>query len=233
MLDLLDRLQADGQVVVLAIDDLQWADRPSSRAVLFALRRLRADKVLAVVSARAGERVDPGWARFAGGDSRVTRVRLGGLSPGDLTELASALGLGVLSQRGASRLAAHTGGNALYCRALLDEIGIAGLSTSGDRGLPAPRELSVVILARVAALPATTQSFLAAASVLGQHAPIPVTVAVARLPDARNEVDAAVAAGLLTEADSALEPLCPSAVPGGDLRRSQSGQSPRTAYARC
>jgi DNA-binding CsgD family transcriptional regulator len=205
LLDLLDRLQAGGQVVVLAIDDLQWADRPSSRAVLFALRRLRADKVLAIVSARAGERVDPGWARFAGGDSRVTRVRLGGLNPGELTELASALGLGVLSQRGASRLAAHTGGNALYCRALLDEIGIAALSMAGDRGLPAPRELSAVILARVAALPAATQSFLAAASVLGQHAPIPAIVSVARLPDARNEVDAAVAAGLLTEADSALE----------------------------
>jgi hypothetical protein len=92
---------------VLAIDDLQWADRPSSRAVLFALRRLRADKVLAVVSARAGALADPGWARFAGGDSRVTRIRLGGLSPADLIELATALGLGVLSQRGASRSAAQ------------------------------------------------------------------------------------------------------------------------------
>ena len=205
LLDLLDRLQAGGRVVVLAIDDLQWADRPSSRAVLFALRRLRADKVLAVVSTRAGERLDPGWARFAGGDSRVTRIRLGGLSPSELAELASALGLGLLSQRGASRLAAHTEGNALYCRALLDEIGIAALSATGDRGLPAPRELSAVILARVAALPAATQSFLAAASVLGQHAPISATTSVARLPDARNEVDAAVAAGLLTEAASPLE----------------------------
>ena len=81
LLDLLDRRQADGQVVVL-IDDLQWADRPSSRAVLFALRRLRADKVLAVVSTRSGGLADPGWARFVGGDSRVTRLRLGGLSPG-------------------------------------------------------------------------------------------------------------------------------------------------------
>ena len=157
LLDLLDRLQADGQVVVLAIDDLQWADRPSSRAVLFALRRLRADKVLTVVSARAGALADPGWARFVGGDSRVTRIRLGGLTPDDLTELAGALGLGALSQRGASRLAAHTEGNALYCRALLDEIGVAGLSAAGDGGLPAPRELSAVILARVAALPATAQ----------------------------------------------------------------------------
>ena len=199
LLGLLDRLQAGGRVVVLAIDDLQWADRPSMRAVLFALRRLRADKVLVVVSARAGWTADPGWARFVGGDARVTRIRLGGLSPGDLTELAGALGLGALSQRGASRLAAHTEGNALYCRALLEEIGVAGLSAAGDRGLPAPRDLSAVILARMAALPATTQSFLAAASVLGQHAPIAAIVSVAQLADARDDVDAAVAAGLLAE----------------------------------
>src|SRR5580704_5328561 len=205
LLDLLDHLQSDARAVVLAIDDLQWADRPSSRALLFALRRLRADKVLTLVSARVGEVVDPGWARFMGGDARVTRVRLGGLSPEDLIELASALGLGALSRRGASRLAAHTEGNALYCRALLEEIGIAALSAAGDRGLPAPRELSAVILARVAGLPATTQSFLAAASVLGQHAPVAAIVAAARLPDARSEMDTAVAAGLLTEGASPLE----------------------------
>jgi DNA-binding CsgD family transcriptional regulator len=205
LLDLLDRRQAGGRVAVLAIDDLQWADRPSSRAVLFALRRLRADKVLAVVSARAGALADPGWARFVAGDSRVTRIRLGGLTPDDLTELATALGLGVLSQRGASRLAAHTEGNALYCRALLEEIGIAGLGAAGERGLPAPRELSAVILARVAALPVTAQSFLAAASVLGRRAPMSAIVSVARLPGAQDEVDAAVAAGLLTEDGPAMD----------------------------
>jgi DNA-binding CsgD family transcriptional regulator len=198
LVDLLDQLQSEDQVVVLAIDDLQWVDRPSSRALLFALRRLRADKVLTVVSARVSELGDPGWARFVGGDARVTRIRLGGLSPEDLTELASALGLGALSRRGASRLAAHTEGNALYCRALLEEIGIAGLN--GEHGgLPAPRELSGVILARVAALSAPTQAFLAAASVLGQHAPASMIASVARLPDARREVDAAVEAGLLSD----------------------------------
>ncbi len=200
LLDLVDRLQTDDQVVVLTIDDLQWADRPSTRAVLFALRRLRADKVLAVVATRLGELTDPGWARFVGGDSRVTRIRLGGLSADNLTELASALGLGALSQRGASRLAAHTEGNALYCRALLEEIGVVGLS-AGDGGLPAPRDLSAVILARVAALSASTQAFLAAASVLGQHAPSSTIVSVAGLSDALDEVDEAVAAGLLSESD--------------------------------
>jgi DNA-binding CsgD family transcriptional regulator len=198
LVDLFDQLQSNSQVVVLAIDDLQWADRPSSRAVLFALRRLRADKVLTLLSARVGELTDPGWARFLSGDARVTRMRLAGLDPEDLTELASALGLGVLSRRGASRLSRHTGGNALYCRALLEEIGVVGLNAE-QGGLPAPRELSGVILARVAALSVPTQAFLAAASVLGQHASSSMIASVARLPDARSEVDASVAAGLLSE----------------------------------
>jgi len=205
LLDLLDRQQTDGRVVVLVVDDLQWADRPSSRAMLFALRRLRADKVLAIVSTRVGGLADPGWTRFVGGDSRVTRLRLGGLSPDDLTDLAAALRLGVLSRRAATRLAVHTEGNALYCRALLDEFGIAGLSAATDRGLPAPRELSAVILARVAALPGPAQSFLAAASVLGQHSSISAITSVARLPGAQDEVDAAVAAGLVSEGTTALE----------------------------
>src|ERR1700722_13678914 len=74
LVDLFDRLQTDAQVVVIAIDDLQWADRLSSRAVLFALRRLRADRVLIVVSTRIGEVVDPAWARFVSGDARITRI---------------------------------------------------------------------------------------------------------------------------------------------------------------
>jgi DNA-binding CsgD family transcriptional regulator len=204
LVDLLDRLQSDREVVVLVIDDLQWADRPSSRAVLFALRRLRADKVLTIVSSRVGQLVDPGWARFIGGDARVTRIRLGGLRAQDITALASALGLGTLSQRSAARLAAHTQGNALYCRALLDEIGIAGLS-GAENALPAPRELSTVILARVAGLPEAAQAFLAAASVLGQHAPASTIASVAQLPDAQDAVDAAVAAGFLSESALASE----------------------------
>jgi DNA-binding CsgD family transcriptional regulator/tetratricopeptide (TPR) repeat protein len=198
LLDLLDRRQSDGRAVVLTIDDLQWADRPSSRAVLFALRRLRADKVLTIVSARGGGLADPGWARFLGGDSRVTRIHLGGLGSSDLAELAAALGLGSLTSSGASRLAAHTEGNALYCRALLDEIGVAALNEE-DGGLPAPRELSAVILARVAALSSAAQSFLAAASVLGQHSPVSMITTVAELPDALDAVDAAVEADLMSE----------------------------------
>jgi DNA-binding CsgD family transcriptional regulator len=196
LLDLVDRLQADDRVVVLVLDDLQWADRPSLRAVLFALRRFRADKVLVIVSARTGALVDAGWVRFVGGDSRVMRVRLGGLDAGNLTELADVLGLGKLSHRGARRLAAHTGGHALHCRALLDEIGVVPLNEKAE-GLPAPKELSSVILARVAAMSTATQAFLAAASVLGHHASRTTIASVAQLSGAGDEADEAIASGLL------------------------------------
>ena len=199
LVELLDRLQGDGQAVVAIVDDLQWMDRPSSRAVLFALRRLRADTVLTVVASRMETVADASWARFVAGDSRVTRVRLGGFGPDDLVQLAGALDLGLLSRRGAERLLAHTGGNPLYCRALLEEIGVDVPNAAGDEGLPAPRDLSAVILARVAALSSGAQAYLAAASVVGQHAPIRVTAAVAGLADARGGSDEAVAAGLLVE----------------------------------
>ena len=86
-----------GQQMVLAvIDDLQWADGPSARALLFAVRRLQADQVLVVVSARAGElsRLGEGWQRFLAGDHRAGRVRLGGLGTGDVVALGRALGAG-------------------------------------------------------------------------------------------------------------------------------------------
>jgi DNA-binding CsgD family transcriptional regulator len=204
LVDLLDRLQSDGDVVVLVIDDLQWVDRQSSRSVLFALRRLRADKVLTIVSSRIGQLIDPGWSRFMGGDARVTRIQLGGLSPSDLTDLARALELGTLSHRAATRLAAHTEGNALYCRALLDEIEFVELNSEND-ALPAPRELSAVILARVAGLSVATQAFLAAASVLGHHAGAATIAGVAQSSGAQDAIDEAVAAGLLSESALASE----------------------------
>ena len=83
-------------MVLAVIDDLQWADGPSARALLFAVRRLQADQVLVVVSARAGEltRLGEGWQRFLAGDHRVSRVRLGGLGPGEVVALGRALGRG-------------------------------------------------------------------------------------------------------------------------------------------
>ncbi len=46
-------MQATGPVLLL-IDDAQWADRPSLQALVFALRRLQADRVLTLMVSRSG-----------------------------------------------------------------------------------------------------------------------------------------------------------------------------------
>ncbi|MEV6152021.1 ATP-binding protein [Nonomuraea sp. NPDC052129] len=52
--ELVGRLQADGPVVVF-VDDAQWADRASLRALGYLLGRLRTGRVLVVVSCRFPE----------------------------------------------------------------------------------------------------------------------------------------------------------------------------------
>jgi predicted ATPase len=161
-------LQAGDRVVAVVVDDLHWSDRLSAQALLFALRRMQGDRVLGLVSARPGElsRLGEGWSRFASGDHRVTRLRLAGLSAGDLAAMARKLGVGDLSGRAVAQLLDHTGGNSLHCRALLEELGSDGLARAGD-DLPAPRELAAVVLARLKALSESAQELITAAAVLG------------------------------------------------------------------
>jgi ATP/maltotriose-dependent transcriptional regulator MalT len=200
MVAALGDLQAGDRVVLVVIDDLHWSDRLSAQALLFALRRMQADRVLALVSARPGElsRLGEGWSRFADGDHRVTRLRLAGLSAGELAAMADELGVGELSGRAVAQLLEHTGGNALHCRALLEELGPGGLARAGD-DLPAPRALAGVVLARLKALSSPAQGLVTAAAVLGRSCPLATAAALAGLGDPLAALDEAAAASLLME----------------------------------
>jgi DNA-binding CsgD family transcriptional regulator len=80
-LNLLRQLAVEAPVLV-AIDDVQWLDAPSVRALGFAVRRLRDARVGVVLTLLDGEE-DPLDLASAMGD-RMTRIRLGGLSFGAL-----------------------------------------------------------------------------------------------------------------------------------------------------
>ena len=187
-------------MVLAVIDDLQWADGPSARALLFAVRRLHADQVLVVMSARAGElpRLGEGWQRFLAGDHRAGRVRLGGLGPEEVVTLGRALGAGELPRRAADRLLEETGGNPLYCRAVLEELGTEGLDRPGG-ALGVPRSLAGVVLLRVGALSPAARDLVAAAAVLGHHCELAAVAALAGLGDPLPALGEAVAAGMLIE----------------------------------
>ena len=188
------------EMVVAVIDDLQWADGPSARALLFAVRRLQADPVLVVVSARAGEltRLSEGWQRFLAGDHRVSRVRLGGLGPGEVAALGQALGMGKLPRWAVARLLGQTGGNPLYCRAVLEELGIEGLSRPGGV-LRVPRPLAGAVLRRVGALSLAARELVVASALLGHGCELAAAAALAGLDDPLPALEEAVAAGILVE----------------------------------
>jgi len=187
-------------MVLAVVDDLHWADGPSARALLFAVRRLQADRVLVVVSARPGEvaRLGEGWLRFLAGDHRVGRIRLAGLGPADVVALGRALGVGELPRRAIGRLLEETGGNPLYCRAALEEFGIGGLDRLGG-ALGVPRSLAGVVLLRVGALSRAARELVAAAAVLGDHCELTAAAALAGLGDPLPALAEAVAAGILAE----------------------------------
>ena len=187
------------QLVLVLVDDLQWADGPSARALLFAVRRLQADRVLVVVSGRPGElaRLGEGWLRFLAGDHRVGRVRLGGLGPEEVVVLGRALGAGELPRQAVSRLLEETGGNPLYCRAVLEEAEAGGLGLDGM--LPVPRSLAGMVLLRVGALSPAARQLAEAAAVLGHHCELATAAALVGLGDPLSALGEAVAAGILAE----------------------------------
>jgi DNA-binding CsgD family transcriptional regulator len=191
------------QAAAVVIEDLQWADLASARALLFALRRLGADRVLVILTGqhRATSKLGEGWARFVSGDRRSSVLTLRGLDAGELGLLCRQLGWADLSERTVRRLADHTGGNPLLARALLDELTDDELRAAGG-SFRAPRSLAGLILPRLAALAPPARELVVAASVLGERAALADVAALADTADPSAALDQAAEAGLLFERDT-------------------------------
>jgi DNA-binding CsgD family transcriptional regulator/tetratricopeptide (TPR) repeat protein len=189
-------LEMRGPAVVV-VDDLHWIDAPSARALLFFLRRLRADPVLVLLAARPQALAGLGesWARLLGDPERTRWVRLAGLTVAQVRELAAAAGRELAAEAGA-RLQQHTGGNPLYVSALLAELADDALAGAAAR-LPAPRAYAATVLARLSRLPGPARALVCAVAVAGMRCPARLATAVAGLGEGTAGVEEAVRAGLL------------------------------------
>jgi DNA-binding CsgD family transcriptional regulator len=199
LLELLDSLDATGSVVVV-VDDLQWADQPSIKALVFALRRLVADQVLVLFTVR-----EESVAELPESVQRLVRgpggsvLRLGGLDEQDLRDLAGQMGFGPLSAPAARRLRYSTRGNPLHARALLEEFPAAEWA-SGDRPLPPPRSFRLLVERRYEACRPDTRRLVDATAVLAPRCPLPLAAALGEVEDPVQAVDEAVGRGLLEAA---------------------------------
>ena len=199
LLALICSLQGE-EAAAVVVEDLQWADQPSARALLFACRRLAADRVLVVLSWRpeATSQLGEGWARFVSGDHRASRITLKGLDVDELGVLCQRLGRTGISDRTVRRLADHTGGNPLLARALLAELTDDALKAA-DGSFRAPRSLAGLILPRLAALPRPVRDLVVAAAVLGDRCALTDAAALAATADPAVALDGAQRAGFLHE----------------------------------
>jgi DNA-binding CsgD family transcriptional regulator/tetratricopeptide (TPR) repeat protein len=134
--------------VMVAVDDVQWLDRPSAGVLEFCFRRLRDEPVAIVLTVRGGDAVPLGLDRALSPD-RLGHVRLGPLTLAATGEiLRSRLGA-ALPPYALTRLYYACGGNPFYALE-------CGAALAGDSRLfltcepvPVPRSLRDLVRRRV------------------------------------------------------------------------------------
>lgn len=145
---------AEQAPIAVVVDDLQWLDRPSAEALVFAARRIDADPAVVLLAGRSGVVDD-----LVGG---IDVLELTGLDAAAAGDLVRALDHAPPTEEQAARLFAATGGNPL---ALL-ELG-RNIELLDDRapGLPPalPATLAAAFSRRLAALDPGTRTALLAA----------------------------------------------------------------------
>jgi AAA ATPase domain len=197
--------------VLLVLDDLQWAERSSLLLLRHLLDSPPAGHVLTVVTLRDGEVEGMGPLHTLGsfeGSADVDRIDVPGLAADDVAALvAQALGrpVGNGAEAEAARwLVDETAGNPLFVLEILrglDPDDPADALAQARRRLP--ERVHDVVRWRLAGLSDDTNATLAAASFVGEEFSLDVLSSAlgSRVLDLRHQLDDAVRAGVVRDAD--------------------------------
>jgi DNA-binding CsgD family transcriptional regulator len=161
--EVLQRL-SEREPILIAVDDVQWLDPSSSSALVFALRRLGANRVLLLLARRLEDKPQPSELEQALGPERVQRLPLGPLSVGALHRyLRDRLG-GPFARQTLLRIHERSGGNPFFA---LELARVLDVDLDPLEPLQVPETLEELVRARISGLPASTRDALALASALG------------------------------------------------------------------
>jgi hypothetical protein len=173
---------AESGPVVLAIDDAQWLDVASARALAFAIRRLDGLPIGAALTLRDGH--DEPLSLEAEGPERTTVLRLGGLDVETISRIIRSRVAGEVPRRRLARIHDRAGGNPMFAL----QLAAAGADTG-----PLPASLEAMVERRLLAAPVLATPAIERVAVLGPTPASSIDQSVA--------LDAAVAAGILAERD--------------------------------
>ena len=173
--------------LVVAVDDVQWVDAPSTEVLTFASRRLEHESVALLLARRLGTSSAIELAL----DLKLTCVEVGPLSLGATRRLlAERLGLSLPRHR-LRRLHESTLGNPMFALELGRTLAADGLSANGE-GIPVPDAIEDVLGTRVAQLPAPIRRLLLAVALSADLRASELTMLASA-----DAVDDAVDAGVL------------------------------------
>ncbi|MFI6058502.1 AAA family ATPase [Streptomyces sp. NPDC051286] len=201
---------AEQAPLLVVVDDAHWLDDASAAALLFAARRLQAERVALLFAARDGDA-----RRFDAGD--LPTVMLGGVTGADAGALLSARAGTTIDPAVRDQLVAGTGGNPL---ALVELAGVLTADQLAGRApLPTPLPLTGGVerafLDRCRHLDEPAQRFLLVAATDDTARLTVVRNAAERLDAADSALDAVERSGLLRvdgDAVALYHPLVRSAV---------------------
>ncbi len=158
-------LLADREPVLVAIDDVQWLDASSVRALAFALRRLHDSNIRLLCTRRLEHDVAASALELAVAGSVIKHLPVGPLSLGALHSLLQARLGRVFARPTLLRVHEGSGGNPFFA---LELAGALDKVVDPAQPLPVPVSLQVLVRDRLDRLPAHTQASLLLASAHGR-----------------------------------------------------------------
>jgi DNA-binding SARP family transcriptional activator len=181
--------------LVVVLDDLHWADTASQRLLIHVATAVP-EAVIVIATFRSHEAAALTATLAALARAGAARLPLTGLPEPDVRALVTALTGLDPGAEGARDLYRRTGGNALFLT----------LAAHGVEAADPPRQLREVVLQRLTGLEASAVELLRTAAVAGDDVDVGVLVDVAARPedDVLDDLDAALAAGLLRDDDTPL-----------------------------
>lgn len=155
----------ESRPVVVAVDDVQWLDRPTTRVLEFATRRLGALPVGVLVTARTPdcETTPLGLSRTLP-SRRLQELELGPLTLGALYHLLRSRLRVSIPRPTLLRIEEASRGNPFYALEIARELVRSDAHPSPGEPLPLPRTLSDLAVTRIRRLPAETRETLLMAS---------------------------------------------------------------------